>query len=334
MSLGIFFGIAAMCIFGVVPIFYKALDNVPVVQIALHRFTWTFPETMLIVLVLGQSKSFYKQAFTQSNFILYGGSAASMGASTILLIWAVNAGYLLEVSLGAFLNPVTMAIFGIGFLKERLSRWQVVSVVLATIGVGIFTVAYGKFPWVAILLTIGDGVYALFKKKAPLTPLHGLALESGILFPICLVGTITLEAQGTGVFTHGLVQTDVLLVASGVMTIVPLLLLVAAMQMTPLYIMGLISNIAPTIQFILGVVVYKEPFSTTKLIGFVFLWVSMAVFGLDSFWAYKAALSEKLGKENAIPNDELSLDVETCHDGIDGAAHTFNTVSTPTAHER
>ncbi|ETV86875.1 protein RarD [Aphanomyces astaci] len=330
MSLGVVFGISAFCLFGIVPVYYKSLDNVPAVQIALHRFTWTFPETMLLVLVCGQTKSFYKQAFTKSNFLLYAGSGMSMGASTVLLIWAVNSGYLLEVSLGAFLNPVTMVVVGVGLLKEKLRRWQVVSVALATIGVGIFAVAYGKFPWVAILLTIGDGIYSLFKKKAPLTPLHGLALESGIMFPFCLAGTIILESQGLGVFSHGLLQTDLLLVGTGIMTIIPVLLLVAAMQITPLYVMGLMSNLTPTIQFILGVAVYHEPFSMTRLTGFLFLWVSMAVFGLDSYWAYKESLADK-HKGIATPHsDEYTVDVENGgFDNMDGKVRTFSLVESP-----
>ncbi|KAF0698718.1 Aste57867_10672 [Aphanomyces stellatus] len=314
-SLGVIYGVAAYSIFGIVPVYYKLLADVPPVQVALHRFTWTFPETMLLVILLGQTKEFLKTALTKANFILYAGSATSMACSTVLMIWAVSHGYLLEVSLGAFLNPITMVVIGVGLLKERLRKWQVVSVALAAIGIGIFAVAYGKFPWVAVLLTTGDGVYSLFKKKQPLNALHGMALESGILFPFCLAGVLYIEGLHEGIFGHLSLQTDLLLVGNGVMTIVPVILLVASTQITPLYVMGLISNISPTIQFLMGVFVYHEPFSMTKLVGFVFLWVSMALFALDSFWAYKESKAVKCidGSDVTTPRDghDSLLDMES-----------------------
>ncbi|KAF0700522.1 Aste57867_8961 [Aphanomyces stellatus] len=288
-SIGPLFGFTAFSLFGIVPVYYNQLNDVPVIQVGLHRFVWTFVYTSCLVCILGQRKTFFAHAMTRSNVILLGTSAASLGVSTLVTVWAIQSGYILEVSLGAFLNPITCVLSGLVCLKERLRRWQAIAVILTTIGVGIFTVAYGRFPWVAILLTTCDGVYNLVKKAAPLTPLHGLAMESGILFPFCIVGLIVLEVQGMGVFTHIDLQTDFLLAGTGVMTIVPLLLLVVALQKTPLYGIGLISNLSPTIQFLLGVFVYHESCSTTKLVGFVFLWVSMLVFVADSFFAMKDA---------------------------------------------
>ncbi|KAF0698719.1 Aste57867_10673 [Aphanomyces stellatus] len=314
-SLGVIYGITSYFFFGIVPVYYKLLNNVPAVQIALHRFTWTFPETFLIVIALGQTKQFVDQALTRANILLYIGSALTIGGSTIAVIWAVNAGYLLEVSLGAFLNPITFVIIGVILFKERLRKWQVVSVALAAIGVGIFAIAYGKFPWVAILLTCIDGSYSVWKKKQPLSALHGLALEALILFPFCVAGLIYMETSDQGVFTHIDIKTDILLVGNGVMTILPIVFLVAATQITPLYVMGLISNIAPTIQFILGVFVYHEPFSTTKLIGFIFLWFSMGVFALDSFWANKE--TKKSDKSIATTPKDDDIDMEKGFEYVD-----------------
>ncbi|KAF0717121.1 Aste57867_2484 [Aphanomyces stellatus] len=287
---GVLFAVSAFCVFGLIPVYFKQLGDVPVIQIALHRFFWTFPETLLILIATGQAKAFFVQAFTRSNFILYGLSALSLAASTMVFVWAVHAGYILEISLGAFLNPLTMVVVGCGFLGERLRRSQVVAVAFAAIGISIFTVSYGRFPWIAILLTMGDGAYAYLKKKAPLSSLHSLALESALLFPFCLAGLVVLEVQGQGAFGHANLSTNLLLVGTGVMTILPLFLLVSAMQRTPLYSIGLFANISPTIQFLVSVFVYHEPFSTSKLIGFVFLWVSIGVFALDSIVAYKASL--------------------------------------------
>ncbi|KAF0708781.1 Aste57867_6217 [Aphanomyces stellatus] len=320
-SIGPLFGLAAFSLFGITPVYYKLLGDVPVVQVGLHRFAWTFVLTSILVVILGQHKTFLAQALTRSNFVLYGLSASSLGGSTLLLVWAVHSDYILEVSLGAFLNPITFCLLGMVALKERLRRWQLVSVVLTAIGVGIFTVAYGRFPWVAMLLSLSDGVYGLVKKRAPLTPLHGLVMESGILFPFCIVGLIVLEVQGMGVFTHIDLQTDFLLAGTGVMTIVPLLLLVVALQKTPLYGIGLISNVSPTIQFLLGVFVYHESCSTTTLVGFVFLWVSMIVFVTDSFFAMK---------QGAVQGDKLDEGERPTLDLESPRTPEIYTASTPT----
>ncbi|KAF0700523.1 Aste57867_8962 [Aphanomyces stellatus] len=299
-SMGTLFGLTAFSIYGFVPVYYNQLTAVPVIQIGLHRFAWTFVSSVSMILVLRQHKAFVAQAWTFSNVILYGTSAACLGSSTLLTVWAIHAGYILEVSLGAFLNPITFCLLGMVFLNERLRRWQLVSVALTLMGVGIFTVAYGRFPWVAVLLSLCDGVYGLVKKRAPLTPLHGLAMESGILFPFCIAGLIVLEAQKRGAFAHIDVTTDVLLAGTGVLTIVPLLLFIVAIQTAHLSGIGIISNVSPTIQFLLGVFVYHESCSMTKLIGFVFLWISMIIFIADSFTASKQFV------EKANDDDERS----------------------------
>ncbi|RHX97308.1 hypothetical protein DYB25_005383 [Aphanomyces astaci] len=289
-GIGILYGVTSFTLFGVMPVYYKFLSTVPAFQIALQRFTWTLPWTFMLLLALRQHKIFAREAFTKANLALYSITAGLVAASTLLVIWAVNSGYLLEVSLGAFLNPITIVTFGVVVLKEKLRLWQVVAVACAAIGVGIFAIAYGKFPWVAMLLTTIDGSYSYVKKKAPLTPLHGMVLESLLMFPVGVVGVVVLEAQGASVLGHVSTQTDVLLIGTGIFANLPLVFLVAATQLAPLYVIGLIANLAPTIQFFFGVFVYNEPFTTTTLVGFCFLWLSMGVFAVDSFRDYKKSL--------------------------------------------
>jgi chloramphenicol-sensitive protein RarD len=176
-------------------------------------------------------------------------------------------------------------LFGVVFFHERMRPAQWLAIALATIGVVELTYAYGALPWIAFGLAASFGTYGLAKKKAPLDPLEGLTLETAILAPLALVFLGMLHRSGEGAFLRTGVTSDALMIGGGLVTTVPLLLFAAAVRSVPLSVIGILQYIGPTLQFLLGVFVYDEPFSRMQLIGFSIVWAALAIYAGDSLRA-------------------------------------------------
>jgi chloramphenicol-sensitive protein RarD len=200
----------------------------------------------------------------------------------------VNAGFIVETSLGYFINPLLSVSLGVLFLRERLRPLQWIPVGLAALGVGYLTFVYGRLPWIALSLAFTFGFYGFVKKLSPLGSLHGLTLETGIVFPVALVYLVVIEAGGTGVFLHNGVFVNILLIGAGLVTTIPLLMFASAAKQIPLTIVGLLQYIAPTLQFLIGVFVYKEPFDLAHFVGFAIVWVALVIFVIESYLANRA----------------------------------------------
>jgi chloramphenicol-sensitive protein RarD len=212
---------------------------------------------------------------------LYALAGALISINWFLFLWAVNNGLVVASSLGYFITPLVNVLLGVVVLREQLRAMQWVAVALAFVGVARLTLAYGAIPWIALALAASFGGYGLVKKKAPLPSLEGLALETAVLFLPAAAYLVALDRQGSGAFlAHGAV-TDALLVAAGGITVVPLLLFASAVRRVPLSVVGILQYISPTIQFLLGVFVIREPFTQSQLSGFALVWVGLFVFGLD-----------------------------------------------------
>jgi chloramphenicol-sensitive protein RarD len=202
-------------------------------------------------------------------------------------VWAVGAGFIVETSLGYFINPLLVVLLGVVFLHERLRPLQWLPIGLAAMGVLYLTFAYGSLPWVALTLAFSFGFYGLVKKTAPLGALHGLTLETGILIVPALGFLLYSEFTGTGAFMHTSPLLDVMLVGAGLVTVVPLLMFASAVQRIPLTMIGVLQYVNPTMQFLLGVLIYKEPFDHRRLIGFGVVWVALILFGLEGYLAQR-----------------------------------------------
>jgi chloramphenicol-sensitive protein RarD len=199
-----------------------------------------------------------------------------------MYVWAVNAGHILETSLGYFINPLVSVLLGVIFLRERLRPAQWVPVLLALIGVVYMTISYGQIPWISLVLAFSFGLYGLVKKMAPLGSLHGLAMETGMIFIPALVFLLVEEFSGVGAFGHVSLQLTLLLAFSGVATAIPLLLFASGVRQVTLTTVGLLQYIAPTLQFILGVLVFSEPFGPERLVGFSIIWLALIVFSAEN----------------------------------------------------
>jgi chloramphenicol-sensitive protein RarD len=215
--------------------------------------------------------------------LTYTMTAILLSTNWLIYIYGINSGQVVETSLGYFINPLLSVALGVIILHERLRPMQWLPVGLAGLGVLYLTLQYGTLPWIALALAFSFGMYGLIKKIAPLGSVDSLFVETGIIFLPALFYIFFSENQGTGAFGHQGWQISVLLVFSGVVTALPLLLFGRAARSIPLSILGILQYIAPTVQFLLGIFLYQEPFSLTRLAGFAIIWLALLIFSLEGF---------------------------------------------------
>ena len=263
-------------IWGVLPIYWKTLDHVPAYEILGHRMAWSLPFVVLFLLLSGQNKALLQLRNPRTLFIA-AGSAALLSVNWFIYIWAVNAGYIVETSLGYYINPLVTVGFGVFFLKERLRGGQIAALGLAAAGVVYLTLVYGTFPWIALVLAMTFAVYGLIHKRIQVGPLKSLYLETMIFFLPALALILYLGRDGSSGFLHGDVRTMVLLAGTGLITTVPLLLFGYAAQNIPMFWLGILQYTAPTLNLLIGVLVYGEEFPFSRLIGFLLVWSALAV---------------------------------------------------------
>lgn len=263
-------------IWGILPLYWKALDHVPAYEILGHRMAWSLPFVVLFLVLSGQ-KNALLQLRNRRTLSISAGSAALLSINWLIYIWAVNAGYIVETSLGYYINPLVTVGFGVFFLKERLRGGQVAALGLAAAGVVYLTLVYGTFPWIALALATTFAVYGLIHKKIHIGPMKSLYLETMIFFLPALAFIIYLGRDGSSGFVHGDLRTMMLLAGTGLITTVPLLLFGYAAQKIPMFWLGILQYTAPTLNLLIGVLVYGEEFPFSRLIGFLLVWSALAV---------------------------------------------------------
>ena len=284
MNKGIWYGVAAYALWGFFPIYWKLLHHVPALQLLGHRIGWSFLLLLGVLFVTRQWDEF-RATLNARTFLIYLIAALLIGVNWLTYVWAVNAGFIVETSLGYFINPLLSVLMGVIFLRERLRFAQWIPVTLAAIGVAYLTFAYGQLPWIALLLAFTFGFYGLVKKLAPLGSFYGLTLETGILFLPALAYLGVVQANDTAVFLHADILSDLLMLGAGLVTTVPLLMFATAAKQIPLSTMGVLQYLAPTIQFLIGVFMYKEAFDQSRLIGFSLVWLALIIFWIENYLA-------------------------------------------------
>jgi len=287
MNKGIVYAISAYGIWGLLPVYLKWLHTVPAMQVISHRILWSCLLLGGVILLTRQWTAFHATALTPRILRTYAIAAMLIAINWLTYVWAVDAGRIVEVSLGYFINPIISVVMGVIFLGERLRPWQWLPVGMVVIGVLYLTVSYGALPWLALIQAFSFGTYGLIKKTAPLGALYGLTLETGILLLPALGWLLYADAVGNGAFLHSRVSMDMLLVAAGPVTAIPLLLFAAATRRIPLTLIGILQYIAPSLQFLLGVLVYREPFSTAQLIGYGIVWTALIIFAIEGLHAHR-----------------------------------------------
>jgi chloramphenicol-sensitive protein RarD len=289
MKKGILYGVGAYAFWGFFPIYWKQLHNVSALQLIGHRIVWSF--VMLIAIILfTQQWAEFRATVNAKILRVYIVAALLIGANWLIYVWAVNANFIVETSLGYFINPLLSVLMGVIFLKERLRVAQWFPVIIAALGVAYLAYVYGSLPIIALSLAFSFSLYGLVKKLSPLGSLYGLTIETGLLFIPALGYLIFEQIRGVGVFLNTGVAPDLLMIGAGLVTTVPLLMFASAARSIPLWAVGLLQYIAPTIQFFLGVFIYKEPFSHNQLIGFGIVWAALIFFLIENYLAKRAPL--------------------------------------------
>lgn len=283
---GIFYGAAAYFMWGILPIYWKLLDNIAAEEVLAHRIFWSFWFMLLLMLFSGKWSFLIKNVKNvirhPKTILAFFGLSFLITLNWFIFIWAVDMGKVVETSLGYYINPLVSIILGVVVLKERLAKIHVISFFLAAAGVLILTLAYGQFPWISFALALTFGFYGLLKKMVVIDSASGLAIETLLVMPVACTYLAAMAIKGDGSFLAGSPGMDLLLAGSGAITALPLLFFAKGVQQIPLYLMGFLQYIAPSIMLILGVLLFKEPFGTVRLIAFAFIWGALALFSLSS----------------------------------------------------
>ncbi len=284
---GLPFAVGAYVIWGFVPVYFKLLDHVPPVEIVAQRILWSIPLLLVIMYFrkqLGEYVAIFRHKAHLRNLLA---SATLIAVNWLIYIWAVSTDHILAASLGYYLNPLVNVLLGRMFLGERLRPLQLVAVAVAAVGVAILIGDALDTLWVSVSLACSFGLYGLIRKITPVGSVPGLAVETTLLAPLSLAAAFWFASQGTGGFGDD-VETTGLLILAGAVTAIPLLLFATAARRMSYASLGFVQYLAPSIAFLLGVFVYGEPLSTTKLACFVLIWVSIAIFCADALRMYRA----------------------------------------------
>ncbi|MED4203060.1 EamA family transporter RarD [Neobacillus mesonae] len=272
-------------LWGLLPIYWKFLDDISAEEILANRIFWSFI-FMLFVLLFTKKWGLFLgtiKGFARNKKQLYALIFASIliSGNWYIYIWAVNNGHIVDASLGYYINPLVSILLGMMVLKEKFSSVQYISFGLAAIGVLIITISYGRFPWIAIALALSFGLYGLVKKLINVDSSVGLALETLVITPLAAVYIIYLFIQGTNAFLTTGTETIWLLIGGGAATAVPLLYFANGAQKIPLSLLGFLQYIAPTLMLLLGIFVYHEHFSKVYFISFLFIWSALTIYSLS-----------------------------------------------------
>lgn len=287
MKQGIVAGVLAYTLWGLLPGYWKAIQVVPPLEILCHRTIWSLV-FVLLVLALRKQWAWVGQVRASPRTLLISlASACLLSLNWFVYIWAVNSEHVVDSSLGYFITPLVNVLLGVLFLGERLRRWQAAAIGLAAVGVLSLTVGYGAFPWIALSLALSFGLYGLLRKVSPLGSLEGLSLETAALSIPAIAYLIYQEGAGGGAFGHAGTATTLLLAGSGVVTALPLLLFAHAARQVTLATVGIMQYISPTCQFLLGVLVYSEPFTPARLLGFIPIWLAIVIYSVEGLWTEK-----------------------------------------------
>lgn len=278
MRSGIIYAALAFFCWGLFPIYFHALGEVPPLQILAHRMLWSLA-FLLILLLLRRDWKWLQVVRQPRVFFSFVLSALLLSANWLVYIWSVMNHHVIEASLGYFINPLVNIVLGYLILKERMRPLQWAAIGVAALGVAWLTWQAGTVPWIALFLALSFGGYGLLRKTAALGPLEGLSFETIVLFPLAAGYVIWLTVQGQNVFINTASDsTRWLLIMAGPLTAIPLLLFATGARKIPLSILGLLQYLSPTLQFLLGVWLFKEAFGADRLVGFVLIWSALALF--------------------------------------------------------
>ena len=279
---GIFFGLAAYVLWGILPVYWKALELVSPFEILSSRFMWSCVFVFLLIIFQKKWPLFAKEVKLVFSNVKTGAAMVAAGITISFnwgtFIWAVNNGHIVETSIGYYINPLVSILFAVVFLRERLDKMQLAAITCAFIGVASMVYSFGKIPWVSLTLAFTFALYGLLKKILPVSALTSIMLETLLITPLALVYEYSLWQQGVSFYASGNLQVIMMLTGAGVVTAIPLLLFTAGARLLPLKIIGFLQYISPTLTLLIGVFVYNEAFTASHLLAFGWIWVALLLF--------------------------------------------------------
>ena len=297
---GFWFGFGAYFLWGIFPLYFPLLEPTGSVEVLAQRILWSLV-FVGVLLLIGRGWSRVRAIVAEPRRLrLVAIGSVLIAINWGVFIWSVLNGHVLETSLGYFINPLVLIFLGVALMGERLRRIQWLAIALATIAVVQLTVDYGRPPWIALTLAFSFGTYGLMKKKAGVGAVEGLTLETLILAPLALAYIAWAEVDGTAAFGHEGVPNMLLLAGAGAITAVPLLLFGGAATRIPMTTLGLLQYIAPTMHFILGIAVFDEVMTTGRWVGFVLVWLALAILTAESVLTRRRAVPQTADLQPAV----------------------------------
>lgn len=285
---GLFYAFGCYAIWGVLPLYFKLLQNVGPLEIVSQRLLWSLLLILLILSARAGLGAFIAILRNRRLMLPLSASAALIAVNWLIYVWAVQNNHVVAASLGYFLNPLVNILLGFLFLNERLRRGQMIAVAIAAIGVAILAAVSLNALWISLMLGITFGLYGLIRKVTPVGGMQGLGAETLLLTPPAVIYLLWLNAHGGMMFGNDL-KASLLLITAGGLTTVALSIFAMAAQRLPLVTMGVIQYLSPTLQFLIGVFLFKEPLSSTQLVSFLLIWGGLILFTIDSLRAVRAA---------------------------------------------
>ncbi|PKQ61999.1 hypothetical protein BZG02_13750 [Labilibaculum filiforme] len=276
-TMGYIYAIQAFFAWGILPIFWKLLSDVPAIEILAHRIFWSYI-FLMILLFISKRKNVWnllKQKKSRNSLII---SSLLIGVNWGLFIYAVNTNQIVEASLGYYINPIVNVTLGMLILDEKLDKLKYIAVLIASIAVIYLTIDYGKFPWISILLACSFGLYGLTKKTAGIEAVPALAIETFLLAPFALGFIIYKVGTGSGALFTGTISTSIYLILTGIVTTLPLYWFAKGAQRIPLSALGFMQYIGPTLMLLIGVLLYDEPFRYEQITAFSLIWIALILY--------------------------------------------------------
>lgn len=279
---GVLYALTAYGLWGLMPLYVKALGKVPPLQIVAHRVVWA--SSLLALLVAATRQTEWLTLLRRKPRVLwtFALSAGTLSVNWLVYIWAVGQGRVVDASLGYFINPLLSVVLGVVVLKERLRSAQWAAVGLAALGVLWLTLLAGELPWIGLTVAASFGVYGLLRKTAPIDALGGLTLETLLLLPVALGYVVYSSFGAGGAFAGGGTSRTLLLLAAGPVTALPLLAFGAGARRIPLALVGILQYVAPTLQLLLGIVAFGEALPHRKLVGFALIWLAVLLYSAEA----------------------------------------------------
>ena len=284
---GLLFGVSAYLIWGLLPLYWKLVEDAGAYEILAHRGIWSLLLCIFLLTIREQIKSAFQMVRSSRTLSLLLLASGLLTVNWGVYIWSVTVNRVVEAALGYYITPLINVTFGVFLLREKLRKLQWTAVGLAAIGVVILTVGYGALPWIALVLSISWGSYSVIKKSLNLGALETLSVETFFAFFPNLIYLILIERNGTAEFGSNL-TTSLLLFGAGAATVVPLLLFNGSTTRLPLSTVGLLQYITPTIMFFIGIFINNEDISPTKIAGFFFIWIALAFLSRDLYKSSRA----------------------------------------------